>query len=210
MSSEEIRRAQKSAPLDTSSVAGDPLEQFRRWFDEAVQAEVWEPTAMALGTATREGMPSVRMVLLKGADERGFTFFTDYRSRKGRELEENPRAALCFHWSEVDRQIRIAGDVTRLGRDESEAYYRTRPMGRRLGAWASHQSTVLKSRDELEARVQEVEARFDGEPPLPPHWGGYLLAPREVEFWQNRESRLHDRVRYRLEGKRWILDRLSP
>ena len=203
MSSEEIRRAQKSAPLDTSSVAGDPLEQFRRWFDEAVQAEVWEPTAMALGTATREGMPSVRMVLLKGADERGFTFFTDYRSRKGRELEENPRAALCFHWSEVDRQIRIAGDVTRLGRDESEAYYRTRPMGRRLGAWASHQSTVLKSRDEL-------EARFDGEPPLPPHWGGYLLAPREVEFWQNRESRLHDRVRYRLEGKRWILDRLSP
>ena len=203
-------RTPSLAPLDEKNVDPDPLQQFRRWLDDAVRAGVPEPTAMALATAASDGSPSVRMVLLKGTDSRGFTFFTDYRSRKGRELEENPRAALCFHWHQLERQVRISGDVAKLDREESESYYETRPLGSRLGAWASVQGTVLRNRGELEARVREVEARFGSDPPLPPHWGGYLLAPRHVEFWQGRESRLHDRLHFRLDGERWVVERLSP
>ena len=166
---------------------------------------------MVLATATPDGRPSARMVLLKGFDHQGFVFFTDYRSRKARELEANPRAALGVHWSELERQVRIEGSVTRTSLEESEAYYRTRPTGSRLGAWVSHQSRVIASREELEAGLREVERRFTGtEVPLPPDWGGYRVSPECFEFWQGRESRLHDRIRYLREGERWRIERLSP
>jgi pyridoxamine 5'-phosphate oxidase len=171
---------------------------------------VTEPTAMALATATREGSPSVRMVLLKGADERGFTFFTDYRSLKSRELDENPQASICFYWRELERQVRVFGHVSKLSREESLQYYESRPLGSRLGAWASEQGSVLRGRSELDERLRAVEARFGTNPPLPPHWGGFVLAPQRFEFWQARENRLHDRVHFRHEDGRWIIERLSP
>ena len=189
----------------------DPLVEFSRWFAQAQEAKVAEPNAMTLATATPAAAPSARLVLLKGFDERGFVFFTDYRSRKGQELEENPQAALVFYWGELERQVRITGTVERTTTEESEAYYRSRPLGSRLGAWVSHQSLVIPSRAQLEHGLEEVEARFpDGNVPLPPHWGGYRVRPEVIEFWQGRESRLHDRIRYRKTGDRWIIERLSP
>jgi len=166
---------------------------------------------MTLSTATRDGVPSARIVLLKGVDANGFAFYTDYRSRKGAELAENPLAALTFLWKEIERQVRITGSVSRVSTQESEAYFRTRPPGSRLGAWASHQSAVLASREELEARVQDVAVRFpDGDVPLPPHWGGFRIAPDEIEFWQGRPDRLHDRLLYRHGERGWEIARLSP
>jgi pyridoxamine 5'-phosphate oxidase len=207
----DLRREYARARLDEKEVSLDPFAEFARWFAEAQAAEAEEVNAMVLATATPDGRPSVRVVLLKGFDERGFVFFTDYRSRKAEELEANPRAALGFHWTELERQVRIEGTVTRTSLEESESYYRTRPIGSRLGAWASHQSRPIDSRARLEADLREVERRFSGsDVPLPPHWGGYRLSPAIFEFWQGRESRLHDRVRYLREGQRWKIERLSP
>lgn len=207
----DLRREYARARLDEKDVSPDPVAEFARWFAEAQTAAVDEPNAMMLATATSDGRPSARVVLLKGFDERGFVFFTDYRSRKGVELEANPRAALAFHWGEVERQVRIEGRVTRTTREESELYYRTRPLGSRLGAWASHQSRPIASRDVLEAGLREIERRFAGtEVPLPAHWGGYRVRPELFEFWQGRESRLHDRIRYLREGERWRIERVSP
>ena len=206
-----LRRDYALATLDERDVDADPIRQFERWFADATAARVPEPNAMTLSTATRDGVPSARIVLLKGVDANGFAFYTDYRSRKGAELAENPLAALTFLWKEIERQVRITGSVSRVSTQESEAYFRTRPPGSRLGAWASHQSAVLASREELEARVQDVIGRFpDGDVPLPPHWGGFRVAPDEIEFWQGRPDRLHDRLLYRRGERGWEISRLSP
>ena len=208
----DLRREYARARLDEADVSHDPMVEFARWFAEAQEARVLEPNAMTLATAGADGAPAARIVLLKGFDERGLVFFTDYRSSKAQELEANPRAALVFYWGELERQIRITGSVSRTSEEESAEYFRSRPLGSRMGAWASQQSRVIPGRAVLEQDLREVEARFaDGEVPLPPHWGGYRLTPAALEFWQGRPSRLHDRIRYRRQATgRWSVDRLSP
>jgi pyridoxamine 5'-phosphate oxidase len=208
----DLRREYARARLDERDVSHDPLVEFARWFAEAQEAQLPEPNAMTLATATAGGAPSARIVLLKAFDQRGFVFFTDYRSRKGTELEENPRAALVFYWGELERQVRITGAVSRTSPEESQEYFRSRPLGSRFGAWASHQSRVIAGRAALEADLREIEARFAaGEVPLPPHWGGLRVAPDAIEFWQGRENRLHDRIRYaRHRDGSWRIERLSP
>ena len=197
--------------LRRSDLAGDPLEHFRRWYEEAATV-VEVPEAMALATAAPTGSPSVRMVLLKSFDECGLVFFSHYTSRKGRELESNPRAALLFHWAPLGRQVRIEGDVVRLGEEESDAYFATRPRGAQIGALASRQSESLGSRSALETRIAEIEADLgDAAAPRPATWGGYLVVPDAWEFWQHRDSRLHDRFRYEQEPSRgWRIERLFP
>jgi pyridoxamine 5'-phosphate oxidase len=190
----------------------DPIRQFAHWFDEAQQSGNPEFNAAALATATREGRPSARMVLLRGVDERGFSFFTNYESRKARELEANPYAALVFFWHEVERQVRIEGRVERVSAEESDRYFRSRPRGARLGAWASPQSQVISGREFLDARYIESESRHPDETiPRPANWGGYRLIPDSIEFWQGRPNRLHDRLRYtRRSDESWLIERLAP
>lgn len=190
----------------------DPIKQFGHWFAAAIAAGIHDANAMVLATATKEGKPSARVVLLKDFDERGFVFYTNYASEKGRELEENPRAALVLYWMEVERQIRIDGTIEKTSREESEQYFHTRPAGAQLGAWASRQSEVIDARRVLDARLEEMSQRFaEGEIPLPPHWGGYRLKPDRIEFWQGRPNRLHDRFRYsRQADGSWSIDRLAP
>jgi len=198
-------------PLRRSDLSPDPLEQFQRWFVEARKSGEREPEAMALATADASGRPSCRWVLLKGLDRRGFVFYTNRMSRKGAELESNPRAALAFRWSILDRQVRVVGEVSLVGEEESDAYFASRPRLSQLGAWASAQSQPLADRASLEAAVAEVEARFAGaEVPRPPWWAGYRVAASELEFWQQGQGRLHDRFRYLRRAGSWEIDRLSP
>ena len=190
----------------------DPIKQFGIWFGEAAAAQIRDVNAMTLATATPDGAPSARIVLLKAISDRGFVFFTNYLSDKGRQLDANPRAALCLFWVQLERQIRIEGSVEKTSREESEEYFRSRPLGSRLGAWTSSQSEVIANRKALEARLTEVTAKYEGaDVPLPAHWGGYRVNPTAIEFWQGRTNRLHDRFRYTREGEgAWRIDRLSP
>jgi pyridoxamine 5'-phosphate oxidase len=204
------RREYARASLDVDTVARDPLEQFGKWYDDALASALREPTAMALATVDADGRPAARMVLLKGFDARGFVFYSNYESRKGRELAGRPHAGLLFYWAELERQIRIEGAVETLAAADSDEYFRTRPLGARIGAWASPQSQVI-GKTALLARVAEMGLRHGLAPTRPPHWGGYRVVPGEFEFWQGRPNRLHDRVRYRKSADRaWVIERLAP
>ena len=207
----DLRREYSLETLSRSSVDADPIAQFKKWFDEALSAEVMEPNAMTLATVDTTQQPSARVVLLKGFDENGFVFYTNYQSAKGEQLARNPRAALMFFWKELERQVRIEGTIRQVSRDESEAYFQSRPRGSQIGALASEQSQVVASRDELEQRFKDIEQRFaEHAVPTPSHWGGYRLTPQMVEFWQGRQSRLHDRIRYRSDKDSWHIERLEP
>ncbi|WJF89693.1 pyridoxamine 5'-phosphate oxidase [Paraburkholderia bonniea] len=207
----ELRKTYALGSLDETGVNANPVHQFNAWFSQALSAQLPEPNAMTLATADEHGRPSARTVLIKGVDERGFVFFTNYTSRKGMDLTHNPHACLLFYWPELERQIRIEGPVVRVEAAESDAYYASRPLGSRLGAWASPQSKVIENRAWLEAREQEIAAHYGDHPPRPPHWGGYRLVPEMLEFWQGRPSRLHDRLRYtRTAQGEWQIARLAP
>lgn len=197
--------------LSEADLDPDPIKQFGKWLNDAVSANLREPNAMTVATATADGTPSARIVLLRGVDERGFVFYTNYESRKAHELAENPKAALIFYWAALERQVRVTGTVERTSHEESEAYFKSRPLKSRLGAWASPQSQTLPSRAPLEARLAEMEQKFsDGEIPLPPFWGGYRVKPQEIEFWHGRRSRLHDRLLYSKTDSGWKISRLAP
>ncbi|NIE85249.1 MULTISPECIES: pyridoxamine 5'-phosphate oxidase [unclassified Burkholderia] len=209
----DLRINYSRASLDEADVASDPIRQFDKWFKEALDAQLPEPNTMTLATVDADGRPSARIVLIKGVDERGFVFFTNYESRKGREIAHNPHAALLFYWIELERQVRIEGRIEKTSAAESDSYFASRPVGSRIGAWASEQSAVIANREVLEARERDFGARYGENPPRPPHWGGYRLVPEAIEFWQGRPSRLHDRLRYLRDpagADAWTIERLSP
>ena len=207
----DLRKSYERDELDESASAADPLQQFERWFQQALAAELPEPNAMTVATVGADGRPSPRVVLIKGYDARGIVWYTNYESRKGRELAGNPHAALQFHWVELERVVRIEGRVEKVDAAESDAYYQSRPLDSRIGAWASPQSQVIASRAVLVANAARYGAQYLLHPPRPPHWGGFRLVPDRWEFWQGRKSRLHDRLRYRLdEAGTWVRERLAP
>ena len=207
----DLRKDYTLNGLDLADVLPDPIAQFRQWFDAAVQAGIPEPNAMHLGTVAENGRPSGRIVLIKDVDERGFVFYTNYESQKGQALIARPVASLTFFYPELERQIRIEGVVEKVSAEESDTYFNSRPRGSQIGAWVSQQSTVIASRAVLEDRQRDLETRFADQPvPRPPYWGGFRVIPDLIEFWQGRPSRLHDRIRYRLAGGSWVLERVSP
>jgi pyridoxamine 5'-phosphate oxidase len=208
----DIRKDYRLQTLDEAGVAPDPLQQFGIWWQEALQSEIVEVNAMTLATANEQGIPSARIVLLKGFDERGFVFFSNYESKKAGDLQVNPFASLVFFWKELERQVRISGRVEKVTELESDQYFQSRPEGSRIGAWASPQSTVISSRQVIEEKVEALQASFEGkEIPRPLHWGGYRVVPSSIEFWQGRSSRLHDRIQYTLQSDdNWVIDRLAP
>lgn len=206
----EIRKEYTFAGLRRADLHPDPIHQFNNWFQAAIAAGVAEPNAMTLATAGADGQPSSRIVLLKDVDARGFTFYTNYESRKGRELAQNPRAALTIFWPGLERQVCVRGTCEKVGREESEAYFKSRPIGSRVGAWVSSQSSTIPNREYLEGKLKEVTAQYGDNPPLPPYWGGYVLRPQMIEFWQGRPSRLHDRFLYCRLSDGWKIDRISP
>jgi pyridoxamine 5'-phosphate oxidase len=208
----DIRRDYKLQSLQEKDVAGEPIAQFDRWWKDAMESEIDEVNAMTLATADATGAPSARIVLLKGFDERGFVFFTNYKSKKGQDIAANPRVSLVFFWKELERQVNIKGSIEKVSFAESDAYFQSRPVGSRIGAWSSPQSTVIPDRQILEDNVTMYQAQFgDGPIPKPDHWGGYLVQPSSVEFWQGRSSRLHDRIKYRKNDQGlWVIERLAP
>ena len=206
----QLRKNYTFGQLSETEVPENPLPLFQLWFDQAIKAQCPEPNSMTLATADKAGNPSARIVLLKGADQNGFTFFTNYESQKGKDLAVRPQAALLFHWHELERQVRIKGDVERVEAAQSDVYYHSRPPESRIGAWASPQSAVIPNREFLEEAESRFKTEFGDEPPRPEHWGGYRLHPTEVEFWQGRPSRLHDRIHYQLVNGVWKITRLAP
>lgn len=212
MNISDIRKDYKLRSLSETEVATEPFTQFQNWWDEAIKSEIDEVNAMTLATVTPDGKPSARIVLLKGFDTNGFVFFTNYQSRKGKELEENPHGALVFFWKELERQVRIEGGIEKINGSESDTYYHSRPAGSQIGAWSSPQSEVIENREVIENNYKALEEKFkEGVIPRPGFWGGYILRPSMIEFWQGRSSRLHDRIRYQLGGdNNWRIDRLAP
>ncbi len=207
----DLRHNYTLQQLHESDVDPDPIRQFQRWLDEAIAAQLPEPNAMTLATATSTGIPSARIVLLKGLDARGFVFYTNYESRKGRELDANPQAGLVFLWTVLERQVRVEGRVEKVAAAETDAYFYSRPVESRLGAWTSDQSRVIPNREVLEQRFAALKSTYENQDiPRPPHWGGYRVIPHQIEFWQGRPSRLHDRLRYRLDNSHWLIERLAP
>jgi pyridoxamine 5'-phosphate oxidase len=206
----DLRQEYMRAGLSEAQADADPIRQFERWFEDALRAKLPLPNAMTLATVTPEGAPSARIVLLKGVEQGAFLFYTNYLSRKGRELEQRAQACLVLLWSDLERQVRIDGVVQKVTAADSDAYYATRPLGARLSAWASAQSAPVRSRETLEKSLAETRGRHGDRPPRPPHWGGYRVIPHQIEFWQGRSDRLHDRLRYRRKGDTWTIERLSP
>ncbi|MDX2302336.1 MAG: pyridoxamine 5'-phosphate oxidase [Microscillaceae bacterium] len=207
----QIRKEYTQESLDVIDVAADPITQFKKWMDEAIQAELPEPTAMTVSTVTKEGKPHSRILLLKGVDERGMVFFSNYLSEKGEDMAANPFVCLNFFWPELERQVRVEGEVSKISDQESEVYFASRPRGSQIGAWVSPQSQVIESREVLEEKIAEFNAKFEGQAiPKPPHWGGYLLVVDKVEFWQGRPSRLHDRIVYQKNQQAWKIFRVAP
>jgi pyridoxamine 5'-phosphate oxidase len=207
----DIRKDYKLQTLLEADVAPDPIVQFDKWWDEAVKSDIDEVNAMTLATADKNNMPSARVVLLKGYDKNGFVFFTNYQSHKGEQLQQNPHACLVFFWKELERQIRVTGTVEKISGEESDAYFTSRPAGSRIGAWASPQSSVISNRNVIEENLKAIEKQFGNAAiPRPPHWGGFIVKPLQIEFWQGRPSRLHDRIQYTLQEGSWGIERLAP